>query len=136
MTFTPNLHGDYSIETLPHQLRLKMWGAWNQQASEQCTQHVFREVDNLKHQPWVFFVDLLEWELTSPEVLAGWDPSLAALLELNLRAQCIVCDSKLCEFLMQKHQSRGDSNHQLTCGFFDDFSEAETWVLAQISQFT
>lgn len=135
MTYRPNLHGDYSIEVRPHQLRLKMWGSLNQQASEQCTAHVFSEVEHLKHRPWVFFVDLLEWEFTSPEVLSGWDPSLAKLIESNLKIHCIVCDSKLCEFLLHKHQMKGDAGHKLICNFFDDYAKAEEWVNSQVRSF-
>lgn len=99
---------------------------------DELFQSVLDNVDRFNGSPWGLLADMLEWNFAGPEVINSWDPFLEKLIRKNLKVHCVVCNTALCEFLIQKHADSVDVGHQLERGMFGNVTEAESWLAKQL----
>lgn len=62
-------HGFFEMKILDQTLVIKCIGCWNFETILHIEKEYKELASTINHKPWACLVDLIEWELTSPETL-------------------------------------------------------------------
>ncbi len=63
-------HGSFDITCLNQTIIIKAIGSWNLETAVRYIKEYKRAVSLIKSNPWACLVDLTEWELATPDVVA------------------------------------------------------------------
>lgn len=120
-----NEHGSYQMALRGQVLVINIHGAWNLETTQRWCLEYMSLADTLKKEPWACFVDLTEWELSTPECIACIDRVNDWGNLNNQKYEAVICRSLLQQkILKQMHQRLPNVQTE----FFQDEDQAWQWL--------
>ncbi len=118
-------HGSFSIERAGKILILRAFGAWNYQTAKRFCDEFKSSADLIKDKPWACLVDLLQWELTTPDAKELFEQKNIWSCQNNQRHEAVVCQRSLQRQVVARSHA---SLTNVDINFFGATTEAYTWL--------
>lgn len=118
-------HGGYEFELKGQLLIMRPTGAWNYETAQRCCREYKDIAMSINNKPWACLVNLLSWEMGTPDIWPEIDRVNAWADEHNERFEAVVCSTSLQTYMLEQTY---DKFKNVKSEFFDSEAEAIAWL--------
>tara|TARA_R110002167_G_scaffold91458_1_gene246019 strand:- start:68650 stop:69054 length:405 start_codon:yes stop_codon:yes gene_type:complete len=123
-----NEHGSFEFELSGQVLIMRPGGAWNVETAIRCCKEYKELAESINDSPWAGVVNLLSWELGTPEIWAEIDAVNAWADQHNEKFEAVICANSLQTFLLEQTYSKF---RNVQTKFCDTELEALKWLSSE-----
>lgn len=124
-------HGSYEFEVKGQVLIMRPTGAWNLETAIRCCKEYKVIAQSLNNAPWACLVNLLSWELGTPDIWPEIDSVNAWADEHNERFEAVVCSTSLQTYMLEQTY---DKFKNVKTEFFQTEDKALSWLTTELSK--
>lgn len=88
-------HGSFEFELKGQVLIMRPKGAWNVETAIRCCQEYKMLAETINHSPWACVVNLLSWELGTPDIWPEIDAVNAWADKHNEKFEAVICSTEI-----------------------------------------
>jgi hypothetical protein len=122
-------HGSFEFELKGQILIMRPEGAWNVETAIRCCKEYKTLADTINHSPWACAVNLLSWELGTPDIWLEID-NVNAWAEIhNEKFEAVICSTSVQTAMLEKTYEKFTN---VQTKFFDTEDESLEWLNAKL----
>lgn len=122
-------HGSFEFEVNGQVLIMRPEGAWNFETAVRCCREYKELANTINDSPWACLVNLLSWELGTPDIWPEIDEVNAWADKNNEKFEAVICSNSLQNTLLEQTY---DKFTNVQTAFFDTEEEALKWLNSQL----
>ncbi|MFT4906338.1 MAG: hypothetical protein ACI978_000398 [Oleispira sp.] len=118
-------HGSFEFELKGQVLIMRPIGAWNVETAIRCCLEYKALAETINHSPWACVVNLLSWELGTPDIWPEIDAVNAWADNHNEKFEAVICLTAIQTMLLEKTY---DKFINVQTRFFETETESLEWI--------
>jgi hypothetical protein len=127
-TFVGIEHGSFEFELRGQVLIMRPEGAWNVETAIRCCKEYKELAKTINHSPWACVVNLLSWELGTPDIWLEIDTVNAWADKHNEKFEAVICSNTVQSRLLEQTYEKFTN---VQTKFFDSEAKAIEWLNAE-----
>lgn len=124
-------HGGYDFEVIGQVLIMRPSGAWNFETAERCCREYKEIAKTLNHKPWACLVNLLSWEMGTPDIWPEIDRVNHWADQNNERFEAVVCSTSVQTYMLEQTY---DKFTNVQTEFFENEKNALDWLTVSLQE--
>lgn len=122
-------HGTFNFEVVGQVLIMRPKGAWNKETAQRCCKEYKALAKTINHSGWRCLVNLLSWELGTPDIWPEIDRVNAWADNNNEKFEAVLCSNSLQSHLLKNTYNKFNN---VKTAFFETEEEALMWLNSQL----
>ena len=121
-------HGSYELELQGQILIQRAAGAWNFETAKRCCAEYKALAETINASPWGVVVNLLNWELGTPDIWSEIDAVNRWADQNNEKFEAVICTNDIQVMLLERTY---DNFSKVETCFCDSEQQAIDWLISK-----